>query len=232
MLNVVVNKHNQAVWFNYLFSGVVLVIQPWLLSQLELITYQHTTNWFVGIICLVAVVADLYAVWVLLPTIQNQSPMIFIVWMMHMVLTTVLLFHTGNAFGAVWLGMTLIVINVFKELAILFRLMDTKPRPVVLVRQALVAELALALAAAVGSAGFIGLIFSASAGSSFNMSWSLIVDLPASLLLFAFGFFPLRLPYTLAELANTKAVRWATWSISVLLAWAVSIYPILQRSGF
>lgn len=222
------NSNSRGTIFNYGFALLALLVQPTLLTAIQQVVYDHHVNWLVGIICLAAIMADTYAILMLSPKVKFGLAG-FWVWLAHMLLTTVTLVVAGSAFagGQPEGNLTvptilLVVVNVFKELWVL-SIISVQSKP--LSQSRWIGDVALLFAAGIQYVTFLGLVFSAGGNNNFSHGPAIIVDLIGLFILFGFGFFPLRLPYTLKEVAAFEQSWNIGYIVSVLVAFISTIYP-------
>lgn len=240
--------HGRGTIFNYAFVVVALVTQPVLLTNLEEVVYNHHANWLVGIICLAAVVADLYAN-IKLP----KSPFTgvgLLVWIAHLVLTTLTLYIALGAFDPAIIKYTgtsqpnnlrvvifllVFIGNIIKEVIILTKVFDDSDQPKsvqenptrpIQSNTVWPGEVALLFAASIQSVTFLGLM---STHTNFEHGPVVVLDLIAGAVVFCVAFLPLRLPYTLKEIADFEQTWNLNYIVSVLVAFLSTVYSSMQQ---
>lgn len=246
------NSNSRGTIFNYGFSLLVLLMQPALLVAIRHIVFDYQSNWFIGIVCFAAIVADTYAI-IKLPRYRAEAVVGVFLWLAHMALTSITLMIALSAFDpgithytettqpgtlSILVFLFFLTANTLKEIAVLMMIIQDpehpKPQPVESAKSKSMwsGEIALLFAASVQYVTFLGLVASNGTGNTLSHGPVVVVELIASFVLFAFGFFPLRLPYTVKEIVTLETSPNIGYIMSVLFAYGTVMYPIILQSYF
>lgn len=229
-------------FFNGVLYGVLYrrVFRESLLESTSGVIYHSQTNYLLGTLLLLATIGEFIAILLKRKEIgesEKKTGSLFIIWMFHTVISTVLVIIALKAFG---LSMTknqglfagIFMVVVLKELVILFLIfIGSQPQPLP-GRKRIIADLLMLFFYCVaytvtwetimGQPNFNNHLLAANYSPILTVTYTLI-----AILLFCVFYLPLRLPYFMTEKKYTPREKWIDTAI-ILLAAFMAICPLFK----
>ena len=229
-------------WFNLIFVGYALLVQPVLLAATSTVLLDDGTNVVIGLLLSLAIVLETIGLFWKIPHVQARLGVnadtqtmgeIMMVWVLHTVLTVVLGIAAMQAFGISiddggWIPPAVMMGLVIKEIAVL-GVLTMKPAKMYDRAKEIHADIALAIFACIAYTGFWE-VLAHSFGSVFETysGFEAYLQLSVSIFIFFIAFLPTRFGFFYEDaLTQRTPVETMWWWVSMGLATLAGISPLI-----